>query len=172
MYPHLHNVLVQRGQHMPRYFDVLIDPYDNEKTIAAAEAEFPKITLPTYTGAGRVRLHHKTHLAGAQTCFSKIPASKKLLLTGPAHPDRPLRALRAEMLRWYDQWLKGIDNGIMKGPPVTYWVMGANQWRRGADWPLPETQWTKLYLASWERLTAEPYVASSVDNFSPRMFSR
>ena len=44
----------------------------------------------------------------------------------------------------------------MKEPPVSYWVMGANEWRRGADWPLPETQWTKLYLASWERLTAEP----------------
>ncbi len=27
MYPHLHNVLMQKGQHMPRYFDVLIDPF-------------------------------------------------------------------------------------------------------------------------------------------------
>ena len=50
------------------------------------------------------------------------------------------------MLRWYDQWLKGIDSGIMEEPAVTYWVMGANEWRRGADWPLPETKWTKLYL--------------------------
>ena len=167
MYPHLHNVLLQRGQHMPRYFDVLIDPYDDEKTIAEAEAEFQKITLPTYTGAGWYGYTYKTHLAGAQTYFSKIPAPKKMLLTGPAHPDRPLRALRGEMLRWYDHWLKGIDTGIMKEPPVTYWVMGANEWRRGADWPLPETQWTKLYLASWERLTAEPYIASSVDNYIP-----
>ena len=90
-----------------------------------------------------------------------------MLLTGPAHPDRPLRALRGEMLRWYDHWLKGVDTGIMKEPPVTYWVMGANEWRHGADWPLPETQWTKLYLASWERLTAEPYIASSVDKYIP-----
>ena len=81
---------------MPRYFDVLIDPYDNEETIAAAEAEFPKITVPTYTGAGWYGYTYKTHLAGAQTYFSKIPAPKKMLLTGPAHPDRPLRALRAK----------------------------------------------------------------------------
>ena len=30
---------------------------------------------------------------------------------------------------------------------------------RRSDWPLPETQWTKLYLNSWERLSAEPFVA-------------
>ena len=37
MYPHLHNVVLQKGQHMPRYFDVLIDPYDRGETIAEAE---------------------------------------------------------------------------------------------------------------------------------------
>ncbi len=90
-----------------------------------------------------------------------------MLLSGPAHPDRPLRALRGEMLRWYDHWLKGIDTGIMAEPPVSYWVMGANEWRHGADWPLPETQWTRLYLASWERLTAEPFTQKSVDDYIP-----
>ncbi len=84
MYPHLHNVLVQRGQHMPRYFDVLIDPYDREETIVEAEREFQNITVPTYTGAGWYGYTYKTHLAGAQTYFSKIPAQKKMVLTGPA----------------------------------------------------------------------------------------
>jgi uncharacterized protein len=168
MYPHIHNVLVQKGQHMPRYFDVLIDPYDKEETIAEAEADFQKVTVPTYTGAGWYGYTYKTHLAGAQTYFRKIPAKqKRAIFTGPAHPDRPLRALRGEMLRWYDHWLKGIDTGILKEPAVTYWVMGANEWRHGDDWPLPETQWTKLYLASWERLTAEPYTPGSVDAYIP-----
>jgi len=71
------------------------------------------------------------------------------------------------MLRWYDHWLKGIDTGIMQEPAVRYFVMGANEWRHGDDWPLPETQWTKLYLSSWERLTAEPYVGASVDAYVP-----
>ena len=48
-----------------------------------------------------------------------------------------------------------------------YFVMGANEWRHGDDWPLPETQWTKLYLSSWERLTAEPYIGASVDAYVP-----
>ena len=108
---------------------------------------FRRSRVPTYTGAGWYGYTYKTHLAGAQTLLQQNPAPKKMLFTGPAHPDRPLRALRGEMLRWYDHWLKGIDNGIMEEPPVTYWVMGANQWRHGGDWPLPETQWTKLYLA-------------------------
>ena len=59
------------------------------------------------------------------------------------------------MLRWNDQWLKGIDTGITKEPPVKYWLMGANEWRTASDWPVPETQWTKLYLSSWERLSLD-----------------
>lgn len=60
------------------------------------------------------------------------------------------------MLRWFDHWLKGLDTGVMGEAPVRYWVMGENRWREGADWPLPETQWTKLYLTSWGRLRSEP----------------
>ncbi len=71
------------------------------------------------------------------------------------------------MLRWYDHWLRDVDTGVMNEPPVRYHVMGANEWRSGNDWPLPETQWTMLYLNSWERLTAEPFAASSVDEFVP-----
>jgi uncharacterized protein len=41
-------------------------------------------------------------------------------------------------------------------------VMGANQWRTASDWPVPETQWTKLYLTSWERLTPDTPAPSSV----------
>ena len=25
----------------------------------------------------------------------------------------------------------------MDEPPVRYWLMGANEWRTGTDWPLP-----------------------------------
>ena len=30
---------------------------------------------------------------------------------------------RAEILRWYDYWLKGIDNGVMDEPPIHYYVI-------------------------------------------------
>ena len=55
----------------------------------------------------------------------------------------------------------------MDEPPVHYWVMGANEWRSGSDWPLPETQWTKFYLNSWERLQTASFTPSSADDELP-----
>ncbi|WP_027520569.1 CocE/NonD family hydrolase [Bradyrhizobium sp. Ec3.3] len=167
MYPFIHNVLVQKGQTFPRFFDTLIDPYDSEDVVKKAEDDFEKINVPTHTGAAWYGYTYKTHLCGAQTYFQKIKAPKRLTLNGPAHLDRPLRALRGDMLRWYDHWLRDVDTGVMEEPPVRYFVSGANEWRSGQDWPLPETQWTKLYLNSWERLTAEPFKSSSVDDYIP-----
>jgi predicted acyl esterase len=123
------------------------------------------IEVPTYTGSGWYAYTYKTHLAGAQNYFARLDVPKRLVLTGPSHLDRPLRAMRNEMLRWYDQWLRGLDTGILAEPPVKYWVLGANEWRSGSDWPLPEIQWTSLYLNSWERLSAEPFQPSSADAF-------
>jgi hypothetical protein len=51
-------------------------------------------------------------------------------------------------LRWFDYWLKGIDNGIMKEPPVRIFVMGENTWRDENEWPLARTRWTKYFLHS------------------------
>jgi putative CocE/NonD family hydrolase len=51
-------------------------------------------------------------------------------------------------LRWYDYWLKGIDNGVMEEPPVKIFVMGENVWHYGNEWPLARTQYTKYYFHS------------------------
>lgn len=171
MYPHLFHLLGLKGQHMPRVFDVLLDPYDDENNVGQGEIEAQSIDIPVYTGAGWYGYTYKTHLSGAQNYFGLLKGPKKLVFTGPSHLDRPLRALRSEMLRWFDHWLKGLDTGLLREAPVTYWAMGANEWRTAQDWPPPETQWTKLYLNSWERLTVQPFVAQSVDeNIPPDAF--
>jgi putative CocE/NonD family hydrolase len=54
-------------------------------------------------------------------------------------------------LRWFDYWLKGIDNGIMKEPPVRIFIMGENVWRDENEWPLARTRWTKYFLHSGGR---------------------
>jgi putative CocE/NonD family hydrolase len=51
-------------------------------------------------------------------------------------------------LRWFDYWLKGIDNGLMKEPPVRIFVMGENAWTNEDEWPMARTRWTKYYLHS------------------------
>ena len=56
--------------------------------------------------------------------------------------------LERSYLRWLDRWLKGIENGIDKEPLVSLFVMGSNDWLHGDTYPLPETKFTRLYLAS------------------------
>ena len=167
MYPNVYNLVAQKGQHMPPIFDLLIDPYDKEELLAKSEADLARIEVPFYTGSGWYGYTYKTHLNGAQNYFAAVDAPKKLMFTGPAHLERPFRSFHHEILKWYDHWLKGIDTGVMREPPVKFWVMGENRWRTASDWPLPETRWTRLYLRNWERLSPEPFVPASVDAFIP-----
>ena len=56
--------------------------------------------------------------------------------------------LERSYLQWLDRWLKGIENGIDKEPFVSLFVMGSNDWLHDDRYPLPETKFTKFYLAS------------------------
>jgi uncharacterized protein len=68
----------------------------------------------------------------------------------------------AHMVRWFDYWLKGVDNHITDDAPVRYFVMGAcgepgapgNVWREARDWPVAATA-TKLHLHPGGRLAPE-----------------
>jgi len=52
------------------------------------------------------------------------------------------------VMRWFDFWLKGIDNGILSDPPIKIFVMGSNRWRYEQEWPLARTEYTPYYLHS------------------------
>jgi len=56
--------------------------------------------------------------------------------------------LQRAYLRWFDHWLKGVDNGIAKEPLVSVFVMGSNRWLHGDVYPLPQTRSEKWYLRS------------------------
>ncbi|MFW6129175.1 MAG: CocE/NonD family hydrolase [Candidatus Aminicenantaceae bacterium] len=56
--------------------------------------------------------------------------------------------LQVLYLRWFDYWLKGIDNKIIEEPLVQYFVMFTNKWVKGDTYPVPETRLTKYYLNS------------------------
>lgn len=77
-------------------------------------------------------------------------------------------------LRWFDRWVKGIENGIEQEPPVRIFVMGLNQWREESDWPLPDTRYTPYYLHSGGHantvhgdgtLSTEPPANETADTF-------
>jgi hypothetical protein len=56
----------------------------------------------------------------------------------------------AEAHRWFDFWLKGIDNGIMKEPPIHYYTMVSPKqgvWRHSDQWPLINLKPSRFYLS-------------------------
>ena len=50
--------------------------------------------------------------------------------------------------RWYDYWLKGIENGVTDEDPIRLFVMGRNEWRTEKEWPLARTHYAEYYLHS------------------------
>ena len=62
------------------------------------------------------------------------------LIVGPwFHGETHGFDLATERRRWFDHWLKGIDNGIMREPPIRYFVLDApadSAWRTARAWPV------------------------------------
>jgi putative CocE/NonD family hydrolase len=59
--------------------------------------------------------------------------------------------IQTEELRFFDYWLKGVDNGVMSEPAVTYYTYNApagHQWRQANAWPLPNETRVKFFLHS------------------------
>jgi putative CocE/NonD family hydrolase len=80
----------------------------------------------------------------AITMFANLDAPRRLIVGPWFHYQRHGFDVLAEHLRWYDHWLKGIDNGVMDDAPVRYFTMtGATPlededgaWRTSDRWPL------------------------------------
>lgn len=62
-------------------------------------------------------------------------------------PQANVNALEVQ-LRWYDYWLKAIDNGLGNEPPVKLFVMGRNEWVYENEYPLARTDYRPLYFTS------------------------
>jgi uncharacterized protein len=45
--------------------------------------------------------------------------------------------LSDQIIRFFDHWLKGLDNGAESIDAVRYFCMGTNQWRSASTWPPP-----------------------------------
>jgi hypothetical protein len=74
---------------------------------------------------------------------------------------------RALQLRWFDHYLKGLDNGVDSEPPIDLFIMGDNQWRQENEWPLARTEFTEFYLHTGGSLSTElPSVEEAPDTFT------
>ena len=143
------------------FFDLLIHPTDGpfwwERS---GYTKYDKIKIPVYSSGSWIPLGFKVFNEAIFDDFktSSLNVPKKAGMFG-LHADMTLPGpseLNEEVLRWYDHWLKGIDTGIMDEPPIRIFVMGVNRFRYENEWPLARTQWTKIYLRTFEGLSTEP----------------
>jgi predicted acyl esterase len=116
-----------------------------------------KIRVPVYNYGGWYDIFSEGNIEsfrGLQANGGKGARGNQKLMMGPwAHgqmeevkyPANSVVNASQEAMRWFEYWLKGTDNGIMKEPPVKYYVMGdvtdaqapGNEWHTAAVWPVP-----------------------------------
>lgn len=82
----------------------------------------PRIDIPVYLQIDQGR---GWTMDGTIELFHALKGPKKLDI-GPYPPmqSRPFVEEHDTMFRWYDYWIKGIDNGVMDEPAVAVFVCG------------------------------------------------
>ncbi len=97
--------------------------------------------------------------------FGHGPLSGNLAYAG----EDTLTGAFKDELRWFDYWLKGVPNGIMDEPPVSYFMMGPaqkggyspkNRMLTSANWP-PASRETRYFLAPDLTLTTRAPIAET-----------
>ena len=53
--------------------------------------------------------------------------------------------------RWFERYLKNVENGVEKEAPVEYYTLGQERWKTAENWPVPQTVERALYLSSGGR---------------------
>jgi len=105
----------------------------------------PFLTAGNWSGMG-------LHLRGSTEAFTRAASRHKKLRIQSGTHYHPFYSAdgRHDQIRFFDYWLKGIDNGVMDEPPVKLLIRrggeGNHEWRHENEWPLARTEWTRFYL--------------------------
>jgi putative CocE/NonD family hydrolase len=154
------------GRHLPFWKDwVRHSAYDSFWEECNGEKLWGEIAVPALVMGGWYDLYARqgfTNWSGLRREGRTPQARQSRLIVGPWPHALSLSTrtgdvdfgvnslvdLEALELRWLDYWLKGIDTGIAKEPPLKLFIMGINEWRDEHEWPLARTEWQKWYLHS------------------------
>lgn len=64
--------------------------------------------------------------------------------------------VKAEMLRFFDHYVKGIDNGINREKKINYFTVGEEEWKSSESWPpLPEHASVTYYFSADKKLVTD-----------------
>jgi predicted acyl esterase len=153
-WPNLVNVL-HYPTHHEAWFDIVMNHLDGDwyeernPVILARNIEVP-VWLQIDHGRGWT-------VDGAIELFNTLKGPRKLDI-GPYPPmqSRPWVDEHDKMFRWYDYWIKGIDNGVMDEPAVTVFVEGSRRQVTADQWPPKRVEYGALYLRPRRKLSGEP----------------
>ena len=131
--------------------------------------KYENVTCAVFVVDGWADWYHSALLR----IYSQIRSPKRAMI-GPWSHNWPHAAVPGpridwprEALRWFDRWLKGIDNGIAQEPPVTIFVRqyqppdtilleDKGVFRGENAWPIARAVETPMYLRGKGALAAEP----------------
>jgi hypothetical protein len=133
----------------------LDDAWHRERSADLAKVEVPLLSCANWGGQG---IHPRGNFNGFVEAASK---QKWLEAHGESHWSLFSSGYGlALQKRFFDHFLKGINNGWDKTPPVTLNVRHPGEkfvLRHETEWPLARTRWTKFYLdPAGMRLGSEP----------------
>ena len=166
----------RRNGNIAAYYDEWLarPDYDDYWALLDVEAKYPSITVPALITGGWYDIFQEGTIrnfmgmreeGGSDAARSGTQLVMRALCHAcPADttagaidfgPDNVLD-LNAAWARWFDYWLKGIDNGVADDPPVRLFVMtppdegtaGGGFWIEADEFPLPDAVETRFYLRS------------------------
>ena len=135
-----------------------------------SQAQWDKIDVPMFSVGNWSGMG--LHLRGNTEAFMRAATPHKKLrihLGSHVHPFYTEDG-RRDQIRFFDYWLKGIDNGLMNEPPVKLAIRkGADafDWRYEHEWPLARTRWTKFYLDLSQPVAESGVVIGRLDPAKP-----
>jgi putative CocE/NonD family hydrolase len=156
-------------EYAPYYYDWLENPnYAGYWASMDVETRYANVKVPTLnTGAwydpfqiGTVRNYLGMRSAGGS---EQARSGARLVMSAYGHSgDSKTPTFGSDTfdpdytLRFFDHYVKGIDNGINREAPVHLYVLvppdagteGSGFWISGEDYPLPGTSYRRFYLAS------------------------
>jgi predicted acyl esterase len=146
-----------KGQNALDALDLTFRHYkdDGYLNIREGRLHWERVQVPVYNWGGWYDIFAQGNIdnfVGLQNHGGGMALGNQKLTMGPwahgkveevSYPNAAPE--QKEALRWFDYWLKGVNNGIMDEPPVKYYVMGdttdpkapGNEWRTSLTWPAP-----------------------------------
>jgi predicted acyl esterase len=131
-------------QDLPPLYPELLTPAQEQNNPKIADIQVPLLSAGNWGGAG-------LHLRGNVEGYVGAGSKNKYLQIQVGDHVTPFYSLEGRLTqkRFLEQWLKGIDTGITREPPVKLAIRYGHdryEWRYEKEWPIARTQWTEYYL--------------------------